>query len=132
MSLYNMVNGVNPATFTILPMLGRHPDEYPRFRDCFAQGGKIILFTRTGSCGTDPGPYEEENEIIRSMPGFIKTRDWEDDYTYAYWEFKVPEEWVETYNLIINGRINEVSDAYIDLMCKVYPKLEDKFRSIKS
>ncbi len=34
MSLYNMINGVNPATFFILPMLGKHPDEYPRFRDC--------------------------------------------------------------------------------------------------
>ena len=33
--LYNLINGVNLATFIILPMLGKHPDEYPRFRDCF-------------------------------------------------------------------------------------------------
>lgn len=38
MSLYNMINGVNPATFIILPMLGKHPNEYPRFRDCFIGG----------------------------------------------------------------------------------------------
>ena len=30
-----MINGVQPATFFLLPMLGKHPDEYPRFRDCF-------------------------------------------------------------------------------------------------
>jgi hypothetical protein len=36
MSLYNMMNGANPATFFILPMLGeKHPEQYPRFRDCF-------------------------------------------------------------------------------------------------
>lgn len=39
MSLYNMLNGVNPCTFLILPMLGKHPDEYPRFRDCFIEEG---------------------------------------------------------------------------------------------
>ena len=31
-----MINGVNPATFFILPMVAeKHPDSYPRFRDCF-------------------------------------------------------------------------------------------------
>ena len=39
MSLYNMINGVQPAAFFVLPMLGKHPDEYPRFRDCFI--GKV-------------------------------------------------------------------------------------------
>jgi len=29
------MNGVNPCVFFILPMLGKHPEEYPRFRDCF-------------------------------------------------------------------------------------------------
>ena len=36
MSVYNMMFGVNQTcVFFILPMLGRHPDKYPRFRDCF-------------------------------------------------------------------------------------------------
>ena len=44
MSLYNMLHGVNPSTFFILPMLGeKHPDEYPRFRDCFIGDDKNIL-----------------------------------------------------------------------------------------
>jgi hypothetical protein len=30
MSLYNMVHGTTQATFFVLPMLGKHPDEYPR------------------------------------------------------------------------------------------------------
>ncbi len=50
MSLYNMINGVNPATFFILPMLGKHPDEYPRFRDCFVGEDQksIEILTRVG------------------------------------------------------------------------------------
>jgi len=28
-----IINGANPSTFFILPMLDKHPDEYPRFRD---------------------------------------------------------------------------------------------------
>ena len=43
MSLYNLMAGVNPAAFFILPMLGRHADEYPRFRDCFVQKRKFVL-----------------------------------------------------------------------------------------
>ena len=35
MSMYNMMHGCNQSTFSILPMLGKHPDKYPRFRDCF-------------------------------------------------------------------------------------------------
>lgn len=35
MSLYNMINGFNPACFLIMPMLGRKQEEWPRFRDCF-------------------------------------------------------------------------------------------------
>lgn len=53
MSLYNMINGVNPATFIILPMLGKHPDEYPRFRDCFIKDGMIEVYTRVGGNNRD-------------------------------------------------------------------------------
>lgn len=44
-----MINGVNPATFYILPMLGNHPDWYPRFRDCWVENGQIAVLTRVGS-----------------------------------------------------------------------------------
>jgi len=38
-----MIEGVNPAAFFILPMLGKHADDYPRFRDCFVQKRKFKL-----------------------------------------------------------------------------------------
>lgn len=46
--LYNVIFGYNPACIVILPMLGRKEDEYPRFRDCFVEDGKIAIYTRVG------------------------------------------------------------------------------------
>ena len=79
MSMYNMMNGATPATFIILPMLGKHPDEYPRFRDCFTgdeeQGieDAIIIYTRTG--GGNRGDYEEEIKEMQSMKGYQQDYD---------------------------------------------------------
>ena len=35
MSLYNMLFGVNPSTYFLLPLIGIPPDDLPRYRDCF-------------------------------------------------------------------------------------------------
>lgn len=48
MSMYNIFHGANPATFFILPMLGKHPDEYPRFRDCFVERRKFTIDEESG------------------------------------------------------------------------------------
>lgn len=40
MSLYNMINGFNPACVIIMPMLGRKQEDYPRFRDCYVEDGE--------------------------------------------------------------------------------------------
>lgn len=122
MSMYNMMNGVNPATFLILPMLGKHPDEYPRFRDCFVDDGKIAVFTRVGGNNRNEGYGEEK---LYEDPNFISTEDWNEDNTYAYYYFKVPEKWQNDFNSIMNGKTP--SDEYINEMKRVYPKLAEKF-----
>ena len=49
MSLYNMINGYNPACLLILPMLGRKQEDYPRFRDCYVTDeNNIAIYTRVG------------------------------------------------------------------------------------
>lgn len=62
MSLYNMINGVNLSAFIFLPMLGKHPNEYPRFRDCFLgeDENSIVVFTRVGGGNRKCGFGEEE------------------------------------------------------------------------
>lgn len=124
-NLYNMLNGVNIATFLILPMLGKHPDEYPRFRDCFVSDDmtRIIVFTRVGGPNRNCGFGEEE---LMKHPDFIETYDSEEDNTYGYYEFKVPDKWKSDFDKIISGKL--FSDEYFNQLITVYPKLEDKFR----
>lgn len=130
--MYQMMNGVSQATFFILPMLEKHPDEYPRFRDCFTSDEEhpdfddyIHVYTRTG--GNNRSDYELENNAMKKMPEYVI--DWDDsfDNTYASWIFKVPEKWKSDFNLIKEGRLKEVSLEYQKQLKKVYPKLVEKF-----
>lgn len=124
MSIYNLVNGVNPATFIILPMLDKHPDQYPRFRDCFiTEDHRICVLTRVGGGNRNCG-YGEE--ALYQSPYFVKTYDAEWDNTYGYYEFNVPEKWKTDFDTLLKGE--KPSKEYLEQMCKVFPKLEDQFR----
>lgn len=126
MNIYQMVNGVNPATFFILPMLGKHPDEYPRFRDAFMDEGDILVLTRTG--GGNREEYAEANAELETVETYVSNHDWEQDSTYAVWRFKVPVKWQEDFDKIINNKFKEISDEYLAELKRVYPKLAHKFQ----
>lgn len=137
MSLYNMINGVKPATFFVLPMLGKHPDEYPRFRDCFLGDDEhpeyadhIHVYTRTG--GGNREGYEAENQAMREMPGFVTDYDDSFDCTFASWVFRVPERWESDYEKIKAGNIKDVSAEYQAELRRVYPKLAEKWDELFS
>lgn len=129
MSLYNLMNGVNPAAFFILPMLGKHPDEYPRFRDCFVGEDKktIEVFTRVGGGNRHSGYGEEE---LEKHPNFIRTYDDDFDSTYGTYVFSVPERWRDDFEKILNGKTLFISEEYFNEILRVYPKLEDEFRKM--
>lgn len=154
MSLYTMMNGVNQATFWILPMLGKHPDEYPRFRDCFAgvannsadevdqfgipkkeldtTGKFITVYTRTGGLNRDD--YELENRAMVKMQGYVKDYDDNFDSTFAYWVFEVPKKFIDDYDIVTNPDnekgIEDTSEEYKQQVIKVYPKIADKLKEI--
>lgn len=114
MSLYNTLFGANPLTPVLLKILDLNPEDVPRLRDVNLSGdGKtIIVYTRTGGgnrdyydseqdcrdnypeyfAGDDPptGPW---NDDLRKHPLFIQDYDDDFDSTYAYFDFKVPDEW---------------------------------------
>lgn len=137
MSLYNMINGVNPCAFFVLPMLGKHPDEYPRFRDCFLEDEEhpecndhIHVYTRTG--GGNRESYEAENDAMTAMPEFVTDFDDSFDCTYASWVFSVPERWKADFDRFKEGKIAEFSPEYQSELRRVYPKLSEKFDEIFS
>lgn len=124
MSLYNMINGYNLACLLILPMLGRKQEDYPRFRDCYVTDeNNIAIYTRVGggnrNCGFgEEALYDDEN--------FIKTYDDEFDETYATYEFKVPDRWKNDFDKILNSKMSDVSNEYIEYLKNFYPKLASK------
>lgn len=131
MSLYNMINGVNPLTFLAIPMLGdKHPEDYPRFRDCFAKDEEhpeydnhIHVYTRVGGGNRGCGYGEEE---LLQHPDFVATFDDSFDSTYATYVFKIPKRWQKDWDLILEGKLNETSKEYQHQVDKVFPKLKGK------
>lgn len=118
--LYNVIFGYNPACIVILPMLGRKEDEYPRFRDCFVEDGKIAIYTRVGGNNRNCGYGEEK---LYKDPNYVSTYDDEFDPTYATYLFNVPEKWKSDFDLIMADKFSEVSDEYYQQVCEFYPKL---------
>lgn len=124
MSLYNMMNGFNPACVFIMPMLGRKQAEWPRFRDCWVtEEGNIAIYTRVGGGNRNCGYGEEQ---LYEDPDFLKTYDDEYDTTYDTYEFKVPGEWKADFDLIMDGKIKEVSEEYKDYLKEFFPKLAEE------
>lgn len=128
--MYNLISGVNPATFFILPMLGeKHPDQYPRFRDCFVenedtQNPEIHIYTRVGGGNRNCGYGEDE---LYKHPNFITTFDDDFDCTYATYVFSVPDEWKDDFKKIVGGEMKTLSGAYKKRLYVVFPKFKEKF-----
>ena len=115
MSLYNMLFGQTPLAPALLKILNIEPGNIPRYRDAYLgdEGKSIIIYTRTGggnrdfydseeSCricypeyfkNTDEDPTGPWNSDMQSHPQYMQDYDDDFDSTYAYFEFKVPEEW---------------------------------------
>lgn len=125
MSLYNIINGFNPACILFMPMLGRKQEEYPRFRDCFLSDDKkhIAIYTRCGGWNRNCGMGEEE---LMADPLFYTSYDDDFDSTYATYEFSVPEKWQSDFNKIVDGKLNEVSQEYVDLSSEFFPVLAEE------
>lgn len=132
MSLYNLINGFNPACLLFMPMLGRKQDEYPRFRDCgIAKNGdvrEIRIFTRVGSANQNSGYGEEK---LYEDPNYLRFEDCEEDTTYGTYVFKCPKEWEADFDRIYVGKLSELSPEYFDMQLKFCQDGEKMVAKIK-
>lgn len=66
-----------------------------RFRDIYLNedSSKIILYTRNG--GGNRESYPHIFEVLATHPNYITNYDDDFDFTYAYFEFSIPEEYKE-------------------------------------
>lgn len=129
MSMYNMINGFNPACVFIMPMLGRKQEEYPRFRDCFVteDGERIAIYTRVGGGNRGAGYGEEK---LYTDPNFVTTYDDDFDSTYGTYEFRVPEKWKRDFDKIMEADFKSVSAEYQKYLREFYPKLNLLFDKV--
>lgn len=134
MSLYNLINGVTGATYFVLPMLNKHPDEYPRFRDCFLKDSKhpeydnhILVYTRVG--GNNRSSCYGEEELYKH-PNYVGTYDDTFDSTFGTYVFTVPEKWKEDYKKFLNHNLKGMSKEYKEHIYKIYPKIKTELKII--
>lgn len=146
MSLYNLVNRVQQTTFFVLPMLGKHPEEYPRFRDCFLgkmfqneemdafgiprwhHGSEelISIYCRVGGGNRDR--YKKEIEEMREMKDYVEDFDDEFDSTFAVFVFNVPDKWKKDFISAKDEKKQwiDLSKEYQKQIEKVFPNLIGK------
>ena len=136
MSTYNLMYGMNTFTMFVVPALfGVHPEELPRYRDCFLEkeDEKVILLIldRTGK----PNRGDYDVKVYTEHPDFIGIReklvtaDFTDD-TYAYYRFHIPEKHRKDLELAIEGEITKMSSEFKDLIYKVFPKIEEELKRV--
>lgn len=103
MSLYNFLFGKNSETPVLLGMLNLNMEYFGRFRDVeLVSNAEIIrVFTRTG--GNNRDYFMDNWTEIRNHELYIKDYDDDFDDTYAYIEFKVPEQYKETAKKMFKG-----------------------------
>ena len=132
MSLYNIINGFNPACVLVMPMLGRKQNEWPRFRDCHVNKNgevrEIHIFTRVGSANQNSGYGEEK---LYEDPNFLRFEDCEEDTTYGTYVFKCPKEWEADFDRIYTGDLSKLSPAYYDMQLKFWQDGEKMVAKIK-
>ena len=124
MNLYNMLHGYSSACITILPMLGRKPEDYLRFRDCVVLNSEsIVIYARVG--GNNRGCGYGEEELLKD-PNFIRTFDDAFDSTYGYYLFTVPDKWKKDFEAIMDARFFDVSDEYVEYLEQFWANIAEK------
>jgi hypothetical protein len=92
MSLYNMVNGVNPLAEFLLSAINLDLASIPRFRDVWLSTdlASVVVLTRTG--GGNREDYEVENAAMAAHPGYLGDADDDFDSTFAKFRYTMPPE----------------------------------------
>jgi hypothetical protein len=108
MSLYNALFGVNQFAPMLLGFLGVNAEDVPRFRDCYIEDGRIVVYTRMGGGNRGHWDYEDCEEgpdcpcpgcragyFLTSVPGYLYDSDDSFDCTYASYYYEPQPEVAE-------------------------------------
>jgi hypothetical protein len=65
--------------------------DFPRYRSVTVYPDKPLVVVRTRTGGGNREEYDEDNERLRQLEGFMEDEDDSFDCTYAYWHYEIPE-----------------------------------------
>jgi len=120
-----MLFGNNPCYKVILHCLGLTKEDTGRFRDCYVEDKKIIIYTRNG--GGNREYFQEVFYKLSKHPNYIQDYDDSGDCTYAYIEFSLPEKWkddlLELSKIKSGGKVSEKFQKLIEEMNKPVGKM---------
>ena len=106
------LNGFSEECVIFLPMTGRPPLYYPRFRGCWLSEDKkrIVVYTRCGGNNRNQGMGDED---LLKDPNFVKTYDDSYDSTYGCYEFTPRTQFAQEFERIIKDGPSAASDDYV-------------------
>ena len=136
MSLYNTINGVNPCTFFVAPLIAGHPQEnIGRFRDCFLSdddkpeyNNHIFIYTRMGGGNRDD--YNQQIEALQRNEFYVTDYDDDFDSTYATFVFKIPAKFHDDVRLYKARKLSDTSLEYQNIILNTFPAIKDKLQLI--
>jgi hypothetical protein len=137
MSTYNLIYGATIESFFVIPLLfGKHPNELPRFRNCWIiknlDGYEIKILSRIGKKYFDEGYGEEmylNHELFLRFENKLITKEFTDD-TYGNYFFKIPNELKEDIVHIFLEKYQLISEENKELIKNIFPKLEKQLSKL--
>lgn len=117
MSFYNMIHGEQPLASVLLAMLEVKKEDVPRYRDCYLETEKkqIIIYTRTGGGNRDS--YEDENNALTKVLGYIEDYDNDFDRTFAHFCYAFPEKFKDDLEALCKETPNyNPTEAFMNFM----------------
>jgi len=146
MSLYNTLFGENQEAHVLLGMIGLNKEYFQRYRDIELINNATIIrvFTRLG--GGNRPDYQTTWDKIRRHELYLGDYDDGFDETYAYIEYKIPEQFKETAKKMFKGEpipfkekfekeledMNKPGTQAYERSKEIARKLEDAIRSAEN
>lgn len=100
MSLYNKLFGENENAMELLGMIKLTRNDFGRYRDTYLNKNATIITVLARIGGDNRKNYKQVFTNIRKNKWYIRDFDDNFDNTYAYLQFKVPEEYQYTCKII--------------------------------
>lgn len=96
MSLYNRLFGENEEAHVLLGFVGLNKGIFMRYRDCFLnpEGTVVTVISRIG--GGNRKDYRQTFTDLKKNENYVCDYDDAFDSTYCYFEFKVPDKYLDT------------------------------------